>query len=52
MSRLGATANEAVLAELIDGVSDDGGLLTFDKAVKRRWGKTWTELTSFRFPEW
>jgi CRISPR-associated endonuclease Csn1 len=43
-SRLGATANEAVLSELIDGVSDDGGLLTYDKAVKsagEKLGRNW-----------
>ena len=44
ISRLGATANEAVLAELIDGVGDDGDLLTYDKAVTfagRTLGRNW-----------
>ena len=43
-SRLGQTANEAVLAELIDGMSDDGCLLTYDEAVKsagEKLGRNW-----------
>ncbi|MGC1586431.1 MAG: type II CRISPR RNA-guided endonuclease Cas9 [Rhodomicrobium sp.] len=44
MSRLGPTANEAVLAELIEGESESGGLLTYAEAVKRagqRLGRNW-----------
>jgi CRISPR-associated endonuclease Csn1 len=44
ISRLGVTANNAVLAELIDGADENGGLLTYAEAVKsagQRLGRNW-----------